>query len=422
MTKLQFSSILQANPFPLIASLACFSLLSLPALISAQTNSAKTAKAQDSDLESRRERYRSLILQLAQTESEILNLKKSETQREFENVKSTLKVLQAKRKRLRDLESKWDELAGGKKSALEIEPGLNSSEQTERQMLIELESSKADVLKQKTRILRLEQEFGSGHPGILKGNHKLADLESVVQQQTEALERLGVEVMSSVAKARLRTALLRRAELSSKFGAGHPQVTAIESEIEMLEAEVLQTPSAPMANVMPSIELVNANLALREASSKFGKGHPTFKSLQHKVEVLEQMAQTDASEEEPKNKITLAKRLEDRIASLQELIFDDEAELDSLAEQLCEFKKFQKQNARLMKRRKALNVELEQLAPPVKPTDQLDKDESVLISRQLLGGIDALESLGRSDEANVLRQILSGLNKNAVTPDEMPTN
>ena len=409
MAKLQFSSTFQRNPFLLTVVLACFSMLTAPAFISAQTSSAKSDETQGSALEARREKYSSLILKLAEIESKILNLKKSETQREYENVKSKLEVLQAKRKRLRDLESKWDELAEGKKSALEIEPGLNSTEQTERQMLVELESSKSEVLIQKTRILKLKQEFGPGHPGILKAKDKLDELESVVQQQTEALELLGVEVKSSVAKARLRTALLRQAELSSKFGVGHPQIAAINSEIAMLKAEVSQTVNAPKANASPSIELVNANLELKEAGAKFGEGHPVFKSLQHKVEVLEKIAQAEAAEEEPENKITLAKRLEARIASLQDLILDDETELDLLADQLEEFKKLQQQNARLMKRREALSIELNQLAPSVKPSEQLGKDERVHISRQLLEGIDALESLGKSDEATLLREILSGL-------------
>ena len=407
--KLQFRSTVQRFLSRVFAALIWSFLLTVPAILSAQTISQKANESQALDLESRQAQYRSVILKLAETETEILKLKNSEAQREFENIKSALEGLQAKRKLLDSLESKWAELGEGNKSALEIEPGLNSTEQTERQMLVELESSKEEVLRLKTEILKLKSEYGPGHPAILESARKLSDMNSVVQEQTEALELLGVEVKSSVAKEKLRSALVRQAELKSKFGSGHPSVVKIESEIAMLKGEVLQTPGVPSTGVMPSIELVNANLELREASAKFGKGHPIFKSLREKIDALEKIEQSQAAQDAPENKKALAKKLEFQIALLQTRIFDDESELDSLTGKRAEFKGLEKKNARLMKQREALHAEMKRLAPTDKSAEQLGRDEQEHISKQLLGGIDALESLGKSEEANMLREILSGL-------------
>ena len=64
-----------------------------------------------------------------------------------------------------------------------------------------------------------------------------------------------------------------------------------------------------------------------------------------------------------------------------------------------------------MKQRKALSAEMERLAPATQPSKQLGKNEQEQISKQLLDGIDALESLGRTEEADTLRAILSSLKK-----------
>lgn len=409
MKELKFSSMFP-KVLPLAVALLTWPfMLTVPAKAPAQAVSKDAKGTPASELESRGAQYRSVILQLAEIESEILKLKKSDVQREFENLKLTLETLQSKRKLLRGLENQWSELGEGNKSALEIEPGLNSTEQTEQRMLVELETSKENVLRLKTEILKLKSEFGPGHPSILKSAEKLADMESVVEEQTESLELLGVEVKSSVAKAKLRSALFRQADLKSKFGAGHRKVAEVEAEIEMLRGEVLRTPSAPATGVTPSTELVNTSLQLREASTKFGAGHPILKSLRQKVEVLEKIAQSEAAQEAPENKAELARRLEARIALLQTRIFEDEAKLDSFSDNQSGLKGFEQKNALLMMQRKALNKEMERLAPALTPPEQLGKNEQEHISKQLLGGIDALESLGKSDEANRLREILSDL-------------
>ena len=123
--------------------------------------------------------------------------------------------------------------------------------------------------------------------------------------------------------------------------------------------------------------------------------------------MLEKIAQTEAAEDAPVNVIALAKRLEARIASLQTQIFDDEAKLDSRPDKRVAVKQFEKTIAQLMKQRESLSAELERLAPD--PAEQLEEKQRVRLSKQLLSGIDALESLGKSDEANRLREILAGL-------------
>ena len=407
MKELQASLTAQWILSLIVAALICCFVLTTPSALSAQEIAKEANGSQVSDLRSRRAKYRSVVAQLVDIESKILKMKSSNAQREFEGLKSTLEGLLAKRKLLLKLEGQWTELSEGKKPALEIDPTLNSSEQSKRQMLVELESSKENVLRLKTEILKLSSEFGPGHPDILDVKKELSDMRSVIQNQTEALEELGVEVKSSVAREKLRGALLRQVELKSKFGAGHPRIVEIESEIAMLKGEIQQTPKVPAINTMPSIELVLANLELREASTKYGDGHPILKSLRQKIEVLEKIAQTEAAEDAPVNVIALAKRLEARIASLQTQIFDDEAKLDSRPDKRVAVKQFEKTIAQLMKQRESLSAELERLAPD--PAEQLEEKQRVRLSKQLLSGIDALESLGKSDEANRLREILAGL-------------
>jgi len=392
--------------FRVATALLICSTICLPQIGVAQTvKDATPAKLETQTAESR---YRSVITQLSKIEAEIFDLRNSEAQRDFEKVESTLFKLQAKRKQLDGLERKW-RLLGDGKPAIEIEPRLNFSEQDQRQMLVELEASKEEVLRRKTELLKLNTEFGPGHPNIVETNKKLAELESVVAEQTEALEELGVEVKSSVAREKLQRALLRQAELEAKFGSGHPSVTSVESEIKMLQSEVLGTPVVATHNG-PSMELINANLELREAGTKYGAGHPVCVTLKKKIEVLEKLAQSQTDSQAPINKEELAKRLAARIEVLQTRISNDETELDSIRDQSSVFKDHEEKTQALMKQRAELSSEMQRLSIEVQP-EELGDEETVRVKQQLLSGIDALEFLGKSDEASRLREILGDLKK-----------
>lgn len=393
--------------FLAVTMLFCSTALMQPIVSTAQTVDEKP-QSTTSNLQARQTKYRSLIAQLAKIETQILELRKSNVQREFDELESTLVQLHAKRKRLADLERQWKLLSDGT-PALEIAPRLNTTELTERQMLLDLESSKEKVLRLRTDLMRLKAEFGPGHPEILDTTRKLAELDSVVKEQTEALESLGVEVKSSIAKQKLKQALLRREELNAKFGSGHPQVINIESEIVMLEAEVSDTPTVATSHAGPSFELVNANLDLQNAASKFGRGHPVFKALKRKVEVLERLAQSAVETETPVNKQELAKRLSARIQFLQDKILQQETELDSARDKQKRLEAHEQRNAELLKKREELNLALDRFLLDLKPAIELEEDDRVRLSRQLLNGIAALEALGKSSEARRLREILSDL-------------
>ena len=358
-------------------------------------------------------KYWSVINQLSSVESEILDLRNSKAQRDFEKVESTLFKLQAKRKQLDKLEQKW-RLLGAGTPALEVEPRLNFTEQAQRQLLIELEATKEKVLRRKAELLKLSTDFGPGHPSIVAATKQLTELESAVVDQNEALEDLGVEVKSSVAKHKLKEALLQRVELKSKFGPGHPRVTSIESEIEMLETESLASPATLAVSEGPSIELVNANLELSEAGTKYGAGHPVCITLKKKIEVLEQLAQSESNSEASVNDEELAKRLALRIETLQDRILKDEEELDSINDKVTEFKKLEEKTQALKKQRRELGAEMQRLSIEVRPKVELDGQEQIRVKQQLLSGIDALELLGKSDEAKRLREILGGLEKSGL--------
>ena len=358
-------------------------------------------------------KYWSVINQLSSVESEILDLRNSKAQRDFEKVESTLFKLQAKRKQLDKLEQKW-RLLGAGTPALEVEPRLNFTEQTQRQLLIELEATKEKVLRRKAELLKLSTDFGPGHPSIVAATKQLTELESAVVDQNEALEDLGVEVKSSVAKHKLKEALLQRVELKSKFGPGHPRVTSIESEIEMLESESLASPATLAVSEAPSIELVNANLELSEAGTKYGAGHPVYITLKKKIEVLEQLAQSESEAEASVNDEELAKRLALRIETLQDRILKDEDELDYISDKVTEFKALEEKTRALMKQRAELSAEMQRLSLEVEPKVELEGQERIRVKQQLLSGIDALEFLGKSDEAKQLREILGRLEKSGL--------
>lgn len=385
--------------------------------ILAQSLAAQSDQASDqADSDSRDPaRYRAVVGELLEVESEIKKLKDSEIQRDFEEARDTVIAIQAQRKLLRQLEEQWAELSDGDKAALQIDPLLNTSELSQRKMLIDLENSKEKVLQLKAEYLKLSAELGSGHPSILKKAKELSKLQTVVGQQTTALERLGVEVNSSVTRRKLRNAVLRQAELKTKFGNGHPDVVAIESEIKMLQEEIAQAPGFAKPEPTPSINLINANLELQEAEAKFGKGHPVFKTLRRKIDAMEKLTQEEVAQYEPENREVLARKLEARISALQDRIFDEEAKLDSGLEKRAEFRKLHAETSKWVKKRKALAAEIERLAPSGTPTGKLAKPsghlDQELIARKLLDAIETLESLGKSEQANQIRKVLSELNQ-----------
>jgi len=353
-------------------------------------------------------RYRSVINRLSAIESEILDLRNSRAQRDFDKVESALLKLQLKRKQLDELERQWRLLEGGI-PALDVEPRLNFTGQAKRQMLVELEGTKEKVLRRKADLLKLSAGFGPGHPSIVAAHKELAELESVVVDQNAALEDLGVEAKSTVAQHKLKIALLRRVELKTRFGPGHPAVASIESEIKMLESESLAAHAYLAVSDAPSIELINANLELSEAGTKYGAGHPVCITLKKKIEVLEQLAKSESDSEAPANKEELAKRLATRIEALQDRILNYEEELDSVSDKVIELKTLEEKTQKLMKQRKELNAEMLRLSLEVQPKTEFEGQGRIRIKQQLLSGIDALEFLGRSDEAKQLREILSGL-------------
>ena len=395
-----------------IVLLICSTVCLLPATGSAQAtaNENDPSLSPNSQTQTAETKYRSVITRLSGVESEILELRNSKAQRDFDKVESTLFALQEKRETLDELERKW-KLLGNGKPALEIEPRLNFSEQKKRKLLVELEGSKEKVLRHKAELLKLNAEYGPGHPSIIAANKKLAELESVADEQNSALEDLGVEVKSSVAKHKLKTAMLKRVELKTKFGPGHPSVAAIESEIEMLESEMLASPNTLAGSEGPSIELVTANLELSEAGTKYGAGHPVCVALKKKIEVLEELAESESESEALINKDELAKRLAARIEVLQDRILSEEEKLDSINVKKDEFEKLEQKTQALMKHRAELSSEMQRLSLEVQPKVELDDQERIRVKQQLLSGIDALEFLGKTDEAKQLREILGGLEK-----------
>ena len=127
--------------FPFVVTAILLTLSSVPAISLAQSTAEETEKAAASDLQAQRARYRSTIADLAAVESEILKLRNSELQSAFDDLESAVVGLEAKRKLLQQLEAQWAELDEDEKPSVEIEPLLNHSEQSKRQMLVDLVSS-----------------------------------------------------------------------------------------------------------------------------------------------------------------------------------------------------------------------------------------------------------------------------------------